>query len=177
MRATQHLATSSPAVALKLPKARAIAPKRDTTGRGPPRWSWALTCALLPWALIACSGSSNDDDPNPSNGAPIIERFEAAPGGGLPIGGGPVTLSWSVMGADSITIDQGVGEVDGTEASASVSESTLFTLTATNAQGASEASAIALVATSGPPPIDRTVPTSADQVEEAFARGDIDDIT
>lgn len=53
----------------------------------------------------------------------------------LPMGGGPVTLNWSVTGADQIAIDQGVGMVSGTSAMHAVTATTTFTLTATNAEG------------------------------------------
>jgi hypothetical protein len=113
----------------------------------------------------------------PVEGAPTIEHFDAEPGGGLSVGGGPVTLSWTVTNADTVSIDQGIGQVDGAETTAEVSKSTIFTLTATNSQGSAEASTVALVASDGPPAIDRSAPNAADQIDEALALGDIDDVT
>lgn len=65
---------------------------------------------------------------------PVIERFESD-SEGFGVEGGEATLSWTVVGADTIQIDSGVGLVDGSEATVSVTETTAFTLTATNAPG------------------------------------------
>jgi hypothetical protein len=76
---------------------------------------------------------------------PVISSFSASPGT-LPTGGGKATLSWSVTGATSLSIDNGVGTVSGTSVSVSVTTSTVFTLTATNASGSTTASASVYVA-------------------------------
>lgn len=66
---------------------------------------------------------------------PIVPTFTATPAT-LPVGGGQVTLEWSVAGASTVTIDNGVGTVTGlTSKTVSVTQSTTFTLTASNAQG------------------------------------------
>ncbi len=49
--------------------------------------------------------------------------------------GGNCTLSWSVAGATSLSIDQGVGMVTGTSLGVSPTATTRYTLTATNAIG------------------------------------------
>lgn len=82
--------------------------------------------------------------------APLIARFSASPA--TVAAGGVTTLSWFVVGADSVTIDQGVGAVS-SEGSTSqqVDETTTFTLTATNAGGQSSASVTIQVADDSDP--------------------------
>lgn len=53
--------------------------------------------------------------------------------------GGNVTLNWNVSGADSLSIDQGIGNVTGTSTNVSVGATTTYTLTATNSDGSSSA--------------------------------------
>jgi hypothetical protein len=65
---------------------------------------------------------------------PIIVSFVATPAV-LPAGGGASTLTWQVMNADSLSIDQGIGSVTGTSVPITVAASTIYTLTATNANG------------------------------------------
>ena len=66
---------------------------------------------------------------------PFVFGFTATPSS-LPVGGGEVTLTWQVAGANSVVIDNGVGDVTGvTSKTVTVTQSTGFTLTATNAQG------------------------------------------
>jgi hypothetical protein len=61
--------------------------------------------------------------------------------------GGPVTLSWAVLGATSVSIDQGVGQVNEESGSqvVNVTQTTTFTLTATNAYGSSTSEITILV--------------------------------
>ena len=65
---------------------------------------------------------------------PIVMSFAADPGV-LPAGGGSATLTWAIINADSVSIDQGIGPVSGTSTSVSVTQSTIYTLTATNSHG------------------------------------------
>ncbi|MBN1830573.1 MAG: hypothetical protein JW896_00520, partial [Deltaproteobacteria bacterium] len=67
--------------------------------------------------------------------APIIERFTSTPG--TISQGESTTLSWSIVGANSATIDNGIGSVDISEGSINVSpnETTIYTLTAVNSGG------------------------------------------
>jgi len=67
----------------------------------------------------------------PVVGPPVIVAFEANPKN--VDAGDSATLLWNVTGADSVTIDQGIGNVAvaGTEV-VSVDETTTYTLTATN---------------------------------------------
>jgi len=127
--------------------------------------------------LAACASAPSGDDTGTAEGAPVIERFEVSPGGGLEQGGGEVTLSWTVTDADSVRIDPDLGAVDGTEAVTTVTESTSFTLTASNARGSTEATVIALVASDEPPGVDLLAFSAADQIDEALALGTIDEVT
>jgi hypothetical protein len=74
---------------------------------------------------------------------PVISSFAAAPASILL--GGSSTLSWSVSGATSLSINQGVGVVTGTSTSVSPTATTTYTLTATNGSGSATATAIVTV--------------------------------
>lgn len=82
--------------------------------------------------LLAGCGSSGGGSARPD-----IASFTASPE--LVVGdGGTVTLSWSVSGADSASIDHGVGALAspaGGTVSTLIAATTVFTLTATNAGG------------------------------------------
>jgi len=81
-----------------------------------------------------------------ATGPPVIDSFAASPGSISP--GGTSTLSWEVTGADTASIDQGVGPValSGTRPVAPVATTT-YTLTATSTAGS--ATATAAVSVSG----------------------------
>lgn len=83
---------------------------------------------------------------------PQVASFTATPAS-LPVGGGPVTLSWNVVGAASVNINNGVGSVAGT-GSVLVNPvvSTSWTLLASAPSGSSNASAAVTVAGDGVPP-------------------------
>jgi hypothetical protein len=84
----------------------------------------------------------DDDDDEPA-APPVISSFTASPEATLP--GGEVTLSWSVSGAETLTIS-GVGDVSGLESqTVTPNETTTFVLTATNAQGSDSAELTVLV--------------------------------
>lgn len=72
-------------------------------------------------------------------GLPIIGAFAANPVA-LPAGGGTTTLSWTVTGADSLSLDHGIGTVTGTSKDVALKATTIYTLTATNGNGAATAS-------------------------------------
>ena len=138
----------------------------------PRRALWFFAASVL---LVACSSGSsnqtaNDDgvlpdggttpDGGTPDGAPIIERFGADPLG-LPTDGGVVTLSWEVMGADTLSIDQAVGEVSGNDTMVTVTETTRFTLTATNDKGSVTSATSVFTSTGAPAPFPRSgVPSS-----------------
>jgi peptidoglycan/xylan/chitin deacetylase (PgdA/CDA1 family) len=82
---------------------------------------------------------------------PTISSFTANPQT-IPTGNSS-TLSWSVNGATSLTIDQGIGTVLGTSSEVvSPTATTTYTLTASNANGTTTATAVVAVIVSQPPP-------------------------
>ena len=85
---------------------------------------FTLLASLLSLVLVAC----------PAPEKPLIASFTATPST-LPVGGGTTKLEWQIAGADSISIDNGVGVVIGTSKDVSVTSTKTFTITATNAQG------------------------------------------
>jgi hypothetical protein len=88
----------------------------------------------------------------PPPGSPTVTSFTAMPAT-LPAGGGAVTLAWAVTGADSVSIDNGVGTVTGTSAMANVKATTIFTLSAKNSKGTTTKSAVVTVAASSKAPV------------------------
>jgi hypothetical protein len=103
--------------------------------------SFLLGLALI---LVAC--------PNPIVPTkPVITAFTATPAS-LPVGGGSSNLTWVVTGADSLTIDQGVGVVTGTQKEVSVPNTTTFTLSATNSVGVTTQAVTVTVAQPPEPP-------------------------
>ncbi|HJU83328.1 MAG TPA: glycoside hydrolase family 44 protein [Holophagaceae bacterium] len=79
---------------------------------------------------------------------PLIASFTASPA--TIASGASATLAWSVSGATSLSLDQGVGDVTGkTSIAVSPAATTAYTLTATNAAGAVTASATVTVSSSG----------------------------
>jgi hypothetical protein len=85
-------------------------------------------------AGAAGSGGTTGTGGVPASNLPVIETFVATPAV-LPAGGGASTLTWQVMNADSLAIDQGIGPVTGSSTAITVSASTIYKLTATNAHG------------------------------------------
>ncbi|HET7534835.1 MAG TPA: right-handed parallel beta-helix repeat-containing protein, partial [Candidatus Didemnitutus sp.] len=69
----------------------------------------------------------------PAVPVPVITSFTASPR--FLSEPGPVTLSWNVTGADSLAISPAIGAVTGTSIPVTVSATTTYTLTATNASG------------------------------------------
>ena len=81
--------------------------------------------------------------------APVIQ-FSVTPASIAP--GGSATLSWTVTGATSVTIDHGIGTVDlaGTK-KVSPTTPTTYKLTAANESGASATKLVSLAVTSSTP--------------------------
>jgi len=143
--------------------------------------------------VVACAESEPVDDRGPDGGTipdggddpdsgidpndlPVIESFVADPRG-LLAGGGTATLSWQVDGADSLAIDNAVGEVSGESVTVTVTETTTFTLTATNAEGSSSQSTPVLVGSETPVTLAFADPmTSIEAIEQALTDGVIDEI-
>ncbi len=72
---------------------------------------------------------------NVVQGVPVISSFTASPSA-VPFGGGSVTLSWAASNTNTLSIDNGVGDVTGLSSkTVSVTSPTTFTLTATNTSG------------------------------------------
>ena len=86
--------------------------------------------------------------------APIIASFVATP---AEIGlNQSSTLSWSVIGATSISLDNGIGVITGNRLRVNPAQTTTFTLTATNSQGSFSVSATAqatVKVSAVPPPV------------------------
>jgi hypothetical protein len=79
----------------------------------------------------------------PPHPLPAITAFSVSPA--TIARGSTASLSWSVSGASSLSIDQGVGEVTSSSADVTPSSTTTFTLTATNENGAVSATATVTV--------------------------------
>jgi hypothetical protein len=81
--------------------------------------------------------------------SPVISSFTSSPTSIT--SGQSATLSWSVSGATSISINQGVGAVVGTSKVVSPTVTTTYTLTATNAGGSATAQVTVSVNSVAPP--------------------------
>ncbi len=100
------------------------------------------TVTVTPSATVACSGT-----------APVISAFSASPG--AITSGQSSTLSWSLSGADTVSIDHTVGsQSNASSSSTSVSpaQTTTYTLTATNYVGTTTVQTTVTV-TSTPPAV------------------------
>ena len=83
-------------------------------------------------------------------GGPLVASFSSE--SSSIIGGQSTTLSWNILGADSISIDNGVGDVSGTTSvSVSPSESTTYTLTAADADGIEKTASVSINVTQPAP--------------------------
>jgi len=82
--------------------------------------------------------------------APLISSFSASPTSIT--SGNSTTLSWSVSGATSVSINQGVGTVTGTSKSVSPATNTIYTLTAVNAVGSVTAN-VPIIVSNGATPV------------------------
>jgi hypothetical protein len=92
---------------------------------------------------------------SPAPQIPAISSFTAAPASTT--AGQPVTLAWNVSGATAISIDNGVGDVTNSTATAvSPTQTTTYKLTASNSVGANTATATVTVSSSS----DTQPPTS-----------------
>lgn len=88
-------------------------------------------------------------------GAPLIGRFNANPARITP--GQTSTLSWVIVGADTVTIDQGIGDVaPNSSTSVAPDATTTYTLTASNAAGTSTRS-VTVEVSSDPAPVQPAV--------------------
>jgi len=95
----------------------------------------------------------------PAGQVPVIGTFSSSPSSINP--GGTQTLIWNVTGANTVTIDNGIGQVDVAGSRViSPALSTTYILTATNSSGTSTRSSVATVNTATPS-TDRTPPVIA----------------
>lgn len=104
-----------------------------------------VLCAIFAlFALGACgdgSGSSPAPPPVvlPGTGVPVINSFTASPS--TLTSGQSAQLAWTVSGATTLTIDQGIGDVTGQSTrTVAPTASTTYTLTASNPTGSVTAS-------------------------------------
>jgi hypothetical protein len=112
--------------------------------------SLLLLLILIPGCITIPAPSSN---PTPPVGTPpVIIEFSNNPA--TINAGGTSTLLWNVTGATSVSIDQGIGQVNvaGTRV-VSPTKSTVYTISATNSAGSViRSSAIIIVSVPAPPP-------------------------
>jgi len=119
---------------------------------------YARQVSLTLLAMLTLSGC------NCGSAAPIIGGFSATPAT-LPEDGGTVTLAWEVMGATSLSIDHGVGNVTPVttgSTTATVSTSTTFTLTAMASGGSEAINSTSVCVATGP--VTLAVSTAANYV-------------
>ncbi len=97
----------------------------------------------------------------PAPGAPIVNTFAVQPAEIEAGAGGTVHLMWDVVGADTVTIEPGVGAVDpvGSRDLPAPAADTTYTLVAANAGG--ETTAEALLVVKAPAPTNTVPPTNA----------------
>ncbi|WLT32376.1 glycosyl hydrolase family 18 protein [Geothrix sp. PMB-07] len=117
------------------------------------RFIQSLVCCVLGWgALIHCGGGGGKSSPAsggtnpPATNAPAIVSFSASPANIT--AGASSTLSWTVSGATSLSIDHGAPAASGATGTVSVSPAatTTYTLTATNGGGSVTAATTVTVA-------------------------------
>lgn len=99
-------------------------------------------------ALVSCGGggSSDSGNPQPPASTPVIASFTASP---ATLSSGQSTqLAWTVTGATTLTLDQGIGDVTGqTTRTVAPPISTTYTLTASNSAGSASARVCVAVST------------------------------
>lgn len=95
--------------------------------------SWLLVAGFI--TTVGCSGGSGGGGHVDLNVPPVITSFTANPA--TIIAGLSSTLSWSVSGAESYSIDNGIGVVNGGSVSVLPKTTTTYTLTATSHMGKS----------------------------------------
>lgn len=92
--------------------------------------------------LAGCGGGAQDAN-DPSGTLPSIAGFNASPPS---IGSGQSSvLAWTVTGADSLSLDHGIGAVTGASRTVTPTATTTYTLTATNTVGSRTAQATVTV--------------------------------
>ena len=94
-----------------------------------------ITIQTVPGQSSPSSSQPAEGEPDPAvKNQPVIEDFNVSPP--LIGSGGTATLSWSVSGADTVSITPGTGQLDSAGTmQVSPAESTSYTLTAVNSAG------------------------------------------
>ena len=104
--------------------------------------------SVLFLVLVGCASGQisgyRAQEPGGISAAPVIDRFTAAPASVA--SGQSSILTWSVAGADSLSVDPGIGLVNGTSVQVSPTASTTYTLSAVNSAGTATAVVSVLVA-------------------------------
>jgi hypothetical protein len=100
--------------------------------------------------LIIVTGCFTFQTSPPAGTPPVIGSFSNSPS--TINSGGTSTLLWNVTGANMVSIDQGIGQVNvaGTRV-VSPPTSTVYTISATNSAGTVSRSAVAIVGSASPP--------------------------
>jgi hypothetical protein len=102
-----------------------------------------VALSLIVISSLGCGEATPPTGSSPS--LPTIASFAATPA--KITSDQSTTLAWSVTGAQSISIDQGVGAVTGTSIAVNPGQTRTYTLTATNSAGAVTATAAVTVTT------------------------------
>src|SRR5829696_4701104 len=111
------------------------------------RWKTLLAVAMT----LGCGGGGSEpagtsSPPPPASTTPLtIARFAASPS--RITSDGTTTLTWSITGAQSVSIDHGIGAVTGNSVTVAPGVSTTYTLTATSAVGTSARAATTVTVT------------------------------
>lgn len=111
---------------------------------------WLPLTSVLTLTLVACPQP-------PAKTPPVIAAFTANPN--ALSAAGPSKLEWQVTDADTLSIDSGVGIVTGSSKDVNVSNTTTFTLTATNVAGSTTKSTTVTLSVPPTPPAPPTPPT------------------
>lgn len=105
-------------------------------GSAPGRLALRAGAGAILGLAAACGGGGGSSSSAPSTPAPTISTFSVSPGS--IVAGQSATLSWTVSGATSLSIDHGVGDVTGkTSVTVTPAADTSYTLSATNSGGTS----------------------------------------
>jgi sugar lactone lactonase YvrE len=96
-----------------------------------------LLIVLALTGISGCGGGSSSSSSSGQSTAPSITSGSFKAAASTITVGGSTTLSWSVSGATSLSIDNGVGTVTGSSVAVTPSATTTYTLTAANAAGTS----------------------------------------
>jgi hypothetical protein len=106
----------------------------------------SVSLVALSVTVVLTSGCA-ESTPPPTVSLPVIASFAATPA--TITSDQSTTLTWSVTGAHTISIDQGVGTVTGTSITVTPGNTTTYTLTATNSAGGQVTATASVTVTAG----------------------------